>query len=264
MSYDMDSALTDPLSAQAIEPHAIRRVRHETRRRSLTVASVTALTPRMKRIVLAGDLEGFVSLGADDHIKLFFTDASGAGAMRDFTPRAFDAAGGTITIDFALHEAGPATSWAAAAVPGARLEIGGPRGSAVVPDDFDWYWLIGDETALPAIGRWVEGLRTGVSVLTAIAVQDSSERQHFGTQADWTALWAERARDGADDAANLQRLLDSQPLPAGDGFVFIAAESTVARALRARLTERGHPKAYIKAAGYWKRGEADAHERIED
>ncbi len=264
MSYDMDRTVTDPLSTPAAEPHAIRRVRHETRRRSLTVASATALTPRMKRVVLTGDLEGFASLGADDHIKLFFTDASGAAAMRDFTPRAFDAAAGTLTIDFALHEAGPATNWASAAAIGDGLEIGGPRGSAVVPDDFDWYWLIGDETALPAIGRWVEGLRPHVPVLTAIAVQDSGERQHFETRAAWTALWAERAKDGADDAATLQRLLDAQPLPQGDGFVFIAAESAVARALRARLTERGHPKAYIKAAGYWKRGEADAHERIED
>ena len=107
--------MIDTVFTPAAAPHAIRRVRHETRRRSLTVASVTALTPRMKRIVLVGDLEGFASLGADDHIKLFFADASGAGAMRDFTPRAFDAVAGTITIDFALHEAGPATTWATAA-----------------------------------------------------------------------------------------------------------------------------------------------------
>ena len=163
-------------------PHSIRRVRHETRRRSLTVTAVGAITPRMKRITLAGDLEGFASLSADDHIKLFFADDAGGSAMRDFTPRAFDVTGGTITIDFALHEAGPATSWAAAAVVGDGLEIGGPRGSAVVPDDFDWYWLIGDETALPAIGRWVEGLRPGVAVMTAVAIADRGERQAFATR----------------------------------------------------------------------------------
>jgi NADPH-dependent ferric siderophore reductase len=32
---------------------------------------------------------------------------------------------------------------------GDRLDIGGPRGSAVVPDDFDWYLLIGDEARRP-------------------------------------------------------------------------------------------------------------------
>ncbi len=251
------------MTEMTTEPHAIRRVRHETRRRALTVTSATAITPRMQRIELAGDLAGFASLGADDHIKLFFADGAGGQVMRDFTPRAFDVAAGTLTIDFALHEAGPATSWAASAKPGDGLEIGGPRGSAVVPDDFDWYWLIGDETALPAIGRFVEGLRADVPVLTAVAIADAGERQQFATRADWTGLWAERS-GGGDDASALQALLDAHPLPAGDGFVFIAAESSVARALRARLTERGQPKAFIKAAGYWKRGEADAHERIED
>ncbi|SHF69344.1 NADPH-dependent ferric siderophore reductase, contains FAD-binding and SIP domains [Kaistia soli DSM 19436] len=249
---------------ETVLPHTIRRVRHETRRRALTVTATKMLTPRMKRVHLAGDMEGFASLGADDHIKLFFADTAGGTAMRDFTPRAFNVAAGTIVIDFALHEAGPATSWAAIAEPGATLEIGGPRGSAVVPDDFDWYWLIGDETALPAIGRWVEGLRAGVPVLTAVAIGSRAERQAFATSALWTGLWAERDVDGGDDAATLLRLLDSQALPTGDGFVFIAAESTVARALKARIAERGHPKASIKAAGYWKRGEADAHERIED
>jgi NADPH-dependent ferric siderophore reductase len=56
--------------------------------------------------------------------------------------------GRTLTIDFAIHLAGP-HQWAAAAKVGDRLDIGGPRGSAVVPDDFDWYLLIGDEARCP-------------------------------------------------------------------------------------------------------------------
>ena len=50
------------------------------------------------------------------------------------------------------HDGGPATSWAKAAVPGDTLEIGGPRGPTIVANDFDWFLLVGDETALPAIG----------------------------------------------------------------------------------------------------------------
>jgi NADPH-dependent ferric siderophore reductase len=40
-----------------------------------------------------------------------------------------------------------------------------------VPDDFDWYLLIGDETALPAIGRRVEELRADVSVTTFVLME---------------------------------------------------------------------------------------------
>ncbi|MCX5513501.1 siderophore-interacting protein [Kaistia algarum] len=245
--------------------HAARRVRHETRRRLLTVKAIEDVTPRMRRITFSADtMEGFESLAPDDHIKLFFAAPEGP-QMRDFTPRRFDREAGTLVIDFALHEAGPATSFAAGARIGDPLEIGGPRGSAVVADDFDWYWLIGDETALPAIGRWLEEARPGLPILTAIAIADASERQAIETKADWTTLWSLRSEAGTDDAAAFIALLAGQPLPPGDGFIFIAAETNVARAVRRYLTEeRGHLESWMKAAGYWKRGEADAHERIED
>ena len=71
--------------------------------------------------------------------------------MRDYTPRRHDAEAGTLEIDFALHEAGPATQWAEQAKVGDLLGVGGPRGSFIVPTDFDWHLLIGDDTALPAI-----------------------------------------------------------------------------------------------------------------
>ena len=250
--------------------HQITRVRHETRRRMLTVDTVEQLTPKMLRIGFTSpDLSDFVSASADDHIKLFFSsdDAAteeGRPCMRDFTPRSFDIAAGTLVIDFALHDAGPATQWAAVAKVGDTLEIGGPRGSAIIPDDFDWYLLIGDETALPAIGRRIEELRPGVSVATAIVVAGPDEKQTFQTKADWTALWAIR-QEGEDDAAALRKVLDGYALPAGEGHVWIAAEGNVARALRTYVTEqRGHPREWIKAAGYWSQGQADAHERIED
>jgi NADPH-dependent ferric siderophore reductase len=30
------------------------------------------------------------------------------------------------------------------------------------------------------------------------------------------------------------------------------------------VDERGHPRQWTKAAGYWKRGQAETHEKIED
>jgi NADPH-dependent ferric siderophore reductase len=240
--------------------HQIVRVRHELRRRLLTVASVERITPQMARIGLTSpELHDFVSPAYDDHIKLFFP-TGGEPAMRDFTPRRFDIAANTLVIDFALHDAGPATQWATAAKVGDTLQIGGPRGSSVVPDDFDWYLLIGDETALPAIGRRVEQLRAGVPVATFVV----GERQHVETNAIWSPHWIAR-NDNADDAALLRAALADYTPPQGEGFVWIAAEASVARSLRAYvLDELKHPREWTKAAGYWKRGEADAHEKIED
>src|SRR5262245_35718710 len=119
-------------------PHEIVRVRHETRRRRLTVLTREFITPRMLRLTLKGDFEGFASLGADDHVKVFVPGSGEPGERRDYTPRRFDAATQTLAVDFAVHDAGPATAWAINAQPGDAIEIGGPRGSQVVPYDFDW------------------------------------------------------------------------------------------------------------------------------
>src|SRR5258708_22288481 len=140
-----------------LQRHTTTRIRHELRRRMLTVASTELLTPRLRRFGFTSpDLPDFVSASHDDHVKLFFpavgNDADGRQTcMRDFTPRRFDKSMGMLIIDFALHEAGPATRWATAAQIGDTLEIGGPTGASVVPDDFHCYLLIRDHTALPAI-----------------------------------------------------------------------------------------------------------------
>jgi NADPH-dependent ferric siderophore reductase len=52
--------------------HAITRVRHEPRRRLLTVRQVERITPTMARVTLDGDLAGFISASYDDHVKVFF------------------------------------------------------------------------------------------------------------------------------------------------------------------------------------------------
>lgn len=238
--------------------HEITRVRHEVRRRLLTVSAVERLTPHMLRITLTSpDLHDFVSASFDDHVKLMFPGDGDAPVMREYTPRRFDAALNTLVIDFALHDAGPATDWAEQAKVGDTLQIGGPRGSAVIPDDFDWYLLIGDETALPAIGRRLQELRTGVPAASFVI----GDAQPIATNANWTARWI--ARDGtADDATLLRNALANYTLPDGKGFVWIAAEAAAARSLRGFIVdERGHPKAWTKAAGYWTLGKADTSEK---
>lgn len=244
--------------------HQTTRLRHETRRRLLTIAKTELLTPKMLRIEFTSpDLGDFVSASPDDHIKLFFPDERSEKGVtsRDYTPRAYDTANGRMTIDFALHDSGCATDWATGAKPGDTLEISGPRGSAVIAGDFDHYLLIGDETALPAIGRRVEEFGAGVRVTTVVVLDGPQDRQSFQTAAEWTPLWVYRpARtDQTGDATLLRRALENWTAPAGDGFVWIAAEAAVAKSLKAWFAEdRGQPMEWIKSAGYWVRGEPGA------
>ena len=255
----MDAQLSSAL-------HQTQRFRHEPKRRSVRVARVAALTPKMLRLEFASpELHDFSSLSPDDHVKVFFPDAGSPSGlcMRDYTPRAFDVEKGELTIDFALHDAGPATLWAMSAKVGDVITIGGPRGSAVAPDDFDYYLLIGDETALPAIARRVETLRAGAVVTTLVVVDGPQEAQRLVTKADWTPLWAFRTGRNDDDAAILREALQGWRTPGGDGYVWIAAEAHVARDLRRHLLEdKGHPKAWLKAAGYWIKGQAGESEKF--
>lgn len=245
--------------------HQVLRVRHEPKRRRLAVREVGRVTPGMIRVVLAGpSLADFVTAGFDDHVKLFFP-GDREPVRRDYTPRTFDHDAGTLTIDFVLHDAGPATAWAAAARPGDTLEIGGPRGSVVVSDSFDWWLLVGDETALPAIGRRIEEATHGARILSLAAVTGPAEEQRFAARAELTAHWVHRAAAAAADPAPLVDALAALQLPAGEGFVWIAAEAGVARALRAHVLDvRGLPRQWLRASGYWQQGAADAHVKIGD
>lgn len=241
----------------------IERVRHELRRRSLTVESVDDITPGMRRIVLNGeDLADFTSLAPDDHIKIIVSGTDGAEERRDYTPRRYDNAARSLTIDFALHEAGPVTRWAIEAQPGRRLEIGGPRGSAVVASNVKRWLLIGDETALPAIGRRIEESGADATITMIAAVSDQSEEQSFETASVLRTRWVHRPLSGATNAEPLIAALAGIDIVA-QTFVWIAAEASVVRAIRAYLVEeRGYPLSWIKASGYWVKGKADTTEKF--
>lgn len=237
----------------------IQRVRHELRRRSLRVADVTRLTPHMIRISLTGDdLEGFVSASPDDHIKISIPGLDGVLTRRDYTPRQYDPEKRILVLDFVNHDGGPAAAWARAAQVGDTLEIGGPKGSQVIAGPVARWLLIGDETALPAIGRRVEELPAQADVTTVVAVPNSEDEQIFTTLARHSAHWVHRPMDAADQAQDILKTLDSLTIEDGT-FVWVGAEARVAKAVRQYLLEsRQVPLQWIKASGYWVKGQADA------
>ena len=250
----------------------IQRVRHDLRFRTLTVAAVQDLTPSLRRVVLEGpELDGFVSLGFDDHVKIFPAAEGEAAvlptlgpdgpifpeprpAMRDYTPRAFDPTTNRLTLDFVTGHGGPATEWAMAARPGATLGVGGPRGSFVGPTDYADHVLIGDETALPAIARRLEELPPQARAHAVIEVGTFADRIALDSPARATVTWA--MRDGAPRGESQALLKAAETALAGvdptDAYVWIAAEATAAKALRARALDLGFSPKAMKAAGYWR------------
>lgn len=225
----------------------------------MTLSSKQWLTPHMLRLrFVSAELAGFTSAAPDDHIKLFVPDGAGETSMRDYTPRAFDPEAGTLTVDFAVHEAGPATRWALTAEPGDAVQIGGPRGSLVVADDFDWYLLVGDETAIPAISRRIEEVREDAKITAFILVDDEADCVLDVSRPGLALTWLKRSGRAGQDARLLRQAVEALSFPEGDGYVWIAAEARAARALKTLvIDERGHPPEWTKSSGYWSENDDD-------
>ena len=251
----------------ATDTQTIHRVTHEIKRRKLEVLRVVDLTPRMRRITVGGaQLAGFISLGSDDHVKLFFPQTAeelatlenlelSAGMksktmppMRDYTPRRYDLDTLELDIDFVLHGDGPAATWAAQARPGQWLYIGGPRGSMVVPDMFDSYLLIGDETALPAIARRLEELPANRRALVVVEVENAAEEQTLNSAASVDVIWVHR-----DGSNNLLEIVQGLSIPQGKLYAWVATETALSRKVRRVLLDtHGLNEEFVKAAGYWR------------
>lgn len=262
----------------------VQRVRHPLKMRLLQVVRTTQVSPQLLRVTLGGaDLQDFVSASFDDHVKVFFPVAGAdkpvlpqvgpdgitfpegqpRPAARDYTPRRYDAARQELDIEFVLHGDGPASTWAAQAQPGQYLGVGGPRGSFVVPTAFDWHLLIGDDTALPAIGRRLEELGAGSHAIVVVEVGDAAAQIPLPTSAQCDLHWLHRG--DAPEGSLLEAALRKLTLPGGEGYVWAAGEAAAMKAVRQYLvTERGIDKKRIRASAYWKRGVSAVHETLDD
>ena len=106
----------------------------------LTVVSVAAVTPSVRRVVLSGAPDAVAAAGPTVNVlvprvddpsprwpriqrdgRIVWPDGSHGVALRSYTARRQDPDAGIVEIDFVLHGDGPAATWAAAARPGPLL-----------------------------------------------------------------------------------------------------------------------------------------------
>ncbi|WP_250029469.1 siderophore-interacting protein [Paractinoplanes maris] len=255
----------------------VELVWHDLTPRLLEVVRVNHLGPRMVRITLGGEqLDGFSYAAPDDHVKVFFPEP-GAGlpvmptlgeegleppppgsplpTFRDYTIRFLRPEARELDIDFVLHGHGPGGSWAAAARPGDKVGILGPRGSTMVPFTFDWYLLGADETALPALAAWLEQLPAGARIQAYAEVADADDEQKLAGE----VRWLHRSR-----GESLEKAVTALELPPGDGYIWIAGEATGLKPIRRHVRALGHPRDRAEIDGYWKRGTVNLDHHDDD
>ncbi len=254
------------------EKTVIRRVRHPFRARHVRLLAREPVSPGFVRLTLGGpELHDFTSAGFDDHVKLILPQAGlekpnlpamvggrpqveePRPVMRDYTPLRFDPVGHTLLMDFAVHGTGPAVEWALGAPIGQWLGLAGPRGSMLLPDDLQWHWLLGDETAVPAIERRLAELPAGTRAAVRVQLADPADRRAWRSAADLDLQWVD----------SLAGAVDALEIPAGPGFIWAAGENRAMALLRKQLLAKpGADPRRMRIASYWKRGEAGHHEEI--
>ncbi|MFS0852921.1 siderophore-interacting protein [Microbacterium sp. 179-I 3D4 NHS] len=237
----------------------------ELRFRSVALASREWLTPDYVRVRLTGsDLAGFSSLGADDHMRLFFpagpvdsVEELRMAPSREYTPLAWGE--DWLDVEFAVHgDSGVAAPWAATAAIGSAIGVGGPRGSAVLTGTPGSWFLAGDETAIPAIRRFASVIPAGAPARILIETVDTDHEVEIAAPVEVEWVLRGSAPAGSALIAALEQLGAAQVV-GDDPFVFIAAEQSVVRAGRALLERWSVEPAQAVVKGYWKRGEAEYH-----
>ncbi|WP_232827655.1 siderophore-interacting protein [Jiangella endophytica] len=253
----------------------------------LRVVGCEAVTPRMRRVTLAGDgLAGFTPVAPDQQVKLFFARDGGvpevpdppAGLddvagwyqrylampderrpwMRTYSIRRHRSAAREVDVDFVLHgdgeHDGPASRWAAAAGPGDAVGLYGPSVSHLrTPGRHDWKLFAGDETALPAIGAWLESLGPDERAVVVAEVAGPEEEQRLDSPASVTVLWRHRGSAPAGRSDVLADAVRELDFPDGEPFAWVAGEASAVRDVRRHLVgERGVDRRAVAFAGYWR------------
>lgn len=229
------------------------------------VISVTQISKHMRRVTLGGTgLREFPAQQSGAYIKLFFDGLSpDQVAVRTYTVRAQREDCCEIDVDFVLHgEHGIAGQWAARVEPGEHIKIGGPGAKKPVAADADWVFLVGDMTALPALGVNLESLPDSVCGYAVIEILDEADRQVLSAPEGVAVDWVVAANNDVGREQVLSVVRSKAWLP-GRPAIWAASELDTMKALRAYFKkERKVPTSDAYISSYWKQGVAEDEHKV--
>ena len=256
------------------------------RRRNLTpsplvVTDSVRLTPNLIRMTLEGQVVAdFPAQCSGDYIKFAFDEhgrpvdterASDSITLRTYSIRALDKHRRRLTVDFVLHgngsaHDGPASAFARVARPGDRIGIVGPGSVKSLEPSADWYLIVGDMTALPAIAAKLEERQARAGPLTGyvvIEVQNEADASCLDVP-ESLELRVILNPNPTRDTRALVNAVRSIPWRDGRPFVWCAAEFSRMIALRDYVRDErdvGLENRYISS--YWMIGNTDEGHKAE-
>ncbi|WP_444928167.1 siderophore-interacting protein [Microbulbifer sp. TRSA002] len=229
--------------------------------RELVVIRRTQVTENMLRITLGGDdLKTLAPNQESAYIKFLFPQAgSERPLLRSYTIRHQRET--EIDIDFALHEhEGPALSWALKTQPGDTILTRGPGPKKMTNPEADWFLLLGDMTALPAISVNLAELPKDAKGYALIEISSEADIQELEHPENLQIQWI---INPAPSGEKLLEKLQALTWLDGQASVWAACEFDSMRTLRQFFKqERVIPKTHIYISSYWKIGQSDEGHKL--
>ncbi len=185
-------------------------------------------------------------------------DASLRPRGRRYTVRRWDEASRSLTVDFVAHgDAGYAGRWAQRARLGDTLQMVGPSGGYRPDPDADWYLLVGDESALPAIAASLDVVPDASHCAVLVVVDGPDCEIELTSPGTLDVRWLHR-RTAAEPDTLLADAAASLPWRPGTVDVFVHGEASEVRAVRRYLLEhRGVDRERASISPYWRRDHTD-------
>jgi NADPH-dependent ferric siderophore reductase len=181
-------------------------------------------------------------------------------ARRTYTVRAVDHVARTIAIDFVVHgDDGLAGPWAASAQPGDRLALSGPGGGYAPSDDPSvTHVLLGDDSALPAIGAALEAMHDAATGVALVEVAGPGDEQAIRHPAGVDLRWLHRDATGAEPGTLLLAAAGALTRPSSPVQVFAHGERAAMKAIRRLLQDEWQlEKRDLSLSAYWALGRAE-------
>ncbi|MGD2167611.1 MAG: siderophore-interacting protein [Gammaproteobacteria bacterium] len=247
----------------------------------LTVRRSERITPNMQRITFGGDgLIDFPQDTASAYLKVAFPLPKGSGAgikrgikkllgresvaVRSYTVRRYDPDTRELEIDFVVHgDAGPASTWAESAAVGDTLRAGGPGPKKLLNLSGEWFLIVGDMSALPAIGANLAHLPEDAKGVALIEILDAADRQPLEAPPGVEVRWIVNP-DSARSADVVMEAIHTLEWADGQCEAWVAGELDTVRAVRSYLRrERGMSREHMYASSYWQHGLTDEQHRVE-
>lgn len=238
------------------------------------------ITPHMIRITLKGNVQPYKDcvIGVNNKIfippvavkKVYFPEIDTETGnvvlpaenvrpdIRTYTHRGIDIENNLLIIDFVNHgENGPASRWALHAKIGDELGVAMKLKDTPLHPQADWYFLIGDATALPVLSCILEALPKTAKGQVLLEVPTAEDEQDLIKPEAVEVIWLhnQHPEKGSQLAQKAQEII----IPENQSkFAYIAAEFSTVKTLRNYFRkERNWSTNELNAYSYWKAGVAE-------